>query len=292
MLSQYFEKILTGDKTFELRLADWKCEPGDTLVLHEIDDTTKEPTGRSLWRKVGWIGKTKQLEFWPKEQIDKYGFQIISLLDEDKLPVIRIKDAWLLRENASKHLHELWGKDKKLADDDWMEWKVGEYKKAWQPYEQKILLGMAEALGLLFRQNIIDVNIAPWFNAFSDPMVIGVMQEPDVFIDTLTHELIHRLLTDNTTIPHETMLLEPWQKLFGKNHSFSTVVHIPVHAVHKAIYLDVLKEPKRLERDIANNKKYEAKDYVAAWDYVEKHDYKDIIKELKKSYLDLAKEKK
>ena len=204
-----------------------------------------------------------------------------------ELPVIRIKDAWLLREHASKHLHELWGKDKKLADDKWMEKRVADYQKAWKPVEQKILMGMTEKLGLSFRQNIIDVNIAPWFNAFSDPMVIGVMQEPDVFVDTLTHELLHRLLTDNTAIPHETLLLSEWQKLFGKNHTFGTVVHIPVHAVHKAIYLDVLKDPKRLERDIANNKQYEATDYIAAWDYVEKHDYKEIIEKLKKSYVKL-----
>ena len=143
---------------------------------------------------------------------------------------------------------------------------------------------MTESIELSFRQNIIDVYIAPWFRAFSDPMVIGVMQDPDVFVDTLTHELIHRLLTDNTAIPHETMLLEEWQKLFGKQHTFGTTVHIPVHAVHKAIYLDVLKDPERLERDVASNKKYEAKDYIAAWDYVEQHGYKVIIDKLQNSY--------
>lgn len=31
------------------------------------------------------------------------------------LPDIRIKNAWLLRENASRHLHELWGGDGELA---------------------------------------------------------------------------------------------------------------------------------------------------------------------------------
>lgn len=204
---------------------------------------------------------------------------------QNNLPVIRIKDAWLLRENASQHLHELWAsKGDVLADDKWMEKRVTEYQKAWKPVEEKILKGMAENLELSFRQNIIDVYIAPWFRAFSDPMVIGVMQEPDVFVDTLTHELIHRLLTDNTTIPHETMLLDEWQKLFGKKHSFGTAVHIPVHAVHKAIYVDVLNQPERLKRDIAANKKYEAADYIAAWDYVDKHDYKEIIKKLNNSY--------
>lgn len=282
ILPEYFDRIAAGEKTYELRLADWDCRQGDVLVLVEIDPKTKKPTGRTMRRKVGYVGKTKGLDFWSDEDIAEHGYQIISLLDE--LPVIRIKDAWLLRENASRHLHELWGKDKKLADDDWMKWKVSEYKKAWEPYEQKVLRGMTEALGLSFRQNIIDVNIAPWFHAFSDPMVIGVMQEPDVFVDTLTHELLHRLLTDNTAMPHETQLLDEWEKLFGKQHSFTLLVHIPVHAVHKAIYLDVLKEPKRLERDMANNKKYEATDYVGAWEYVDKHGYKEIIAKLQKSY--------
>ena len=34
---QYFKKILKGDKTFELRLADFKCRRGDTLLLREFN---------------------------------------------------------------------------------------------------------------------------------------------------------------------------------------------------------------------------------------------------------------
>lgn len=82
ILPEYYEKIQRGEKTFELRLADWECNEGDTLVLVEIDPTTKEPTGRKLKRKVGWVGKTKDFDFWSNEQIDQYGYQIISLLEE------------------------------------------------------------------------------------------------------------------------------------------------------------------------------------------------------------------
>ncbi len=209
---------------------------------------------------------------------------------KNPIPEIRIKDAWLLRENASRHLHELWGKDKTLADDDWMEKRVADYRKAWKPFEKQILTSMTDLLDLSFRQNIIDVHIAPWFNAFSDPMVIGVMKEPDQFVDILTHELLHRLLTDNTSIPHETMILVEWQKLFGKEHTFGTLVHIPVHAVHKAIYLDVLNAPERLERDIAGIKKIKATDYINAWGYVDKHGYLEIIEKLRASYKKLQAE--
>lgn len=200
------------------------------------------------------------------------------------LPEIRIKDAWLLKENASRHLNELWGEGRELVSDEWITKRVADYQKFWNPLEEQILESMTDLLGLSFKQNIIDVYIAPWFNAFSDPLVIGVYTKPIEFVDTLTHELIHRLLLDNTTLPYDTPLLEEWEKLFGKNHNFGTIIHIPVHAVSKAIYLDVLNEPKRLKRDIDNSKTYDSPDYLNAWNYVEKHGYMEIIKKLKDSY--------
>lgn len=201
------------------------------------------------------------------------------------LPEIRVKDGWLIRKQISVHLHELWSQgDKSLADDKDMDRIVGAYKKAWEPYEEKIVHAMCDVLELEFRQNIIDVYIAPWMRAFSDPMVIGVTYKPDVFVDILTHELLHRLLTDNKTQPYEYNHRAVWKKMFGNKHSFATLVHIPVHAVHKYIMLDVLKEPKRLERDLESCKKHDAVEYTKAWDYVETKGYKDIIELLRKDY--------
>ncbi len=80
----YFDQILTGDKTFELRLADWVCEPGDTLLLREVDGSTKEYTGREVRKRVGSVLKTKDVTFFEDQDIDKYGYQIISLLMEEK----------------------------------------------------------------------------------------------------------------------------------------------------------------------------------------------------------------
>jgi ASCH domain. len=80
---EYFQLILDGQKTYELRLADFKCKPGDILVLKEWSPETKEYTGREIKKRVGYVGKTKDWEVWPKEDIDKYGFQVISLLDDE-----------------------------------------------------------------------------------------------------------------------------------------------------------------------------------------------------------------
>lgn len=65
----YFDAILSGDKTYELRLADWSCEPGDTLVLNEVDSVSHKPTGRSLERLVGFVGKTRTSTFLRKKRL-------------------------------------------------------------------------------------------------------------------------------------------------------------------------------------------------------------------------------
>lgn len=74
-----FQKILDGDKKFELRLADFECKPGDVLILKEWNPKTKKYTGRTMEKEVTHVLKTKDVRFWPKEEIDKHGFQIISI---------------------------------------------------------------------------------------------------------------------------------------------------------------------------------------------------------------------
>lgn len=204
-----------------------------------------------------------------------------------QIPEIRIKNAWLLRESASRHLHTLFAEDgDEMANHAEIDEVVETYQNAWKPVEKKIVSGMCEIMGLEFRQNIIDVYIAPWFYAFSDPMVIGVIMTEPEFVSTLTHELIHRLLTDNTALPYSHNLIKSWEKLFGEDHANNTLVHIPVHALHKAIIYDVLKDPKVKEADYSACLAREGKDgdYVKSWDYVDKHGYKEIIKKLKAVY--------
>ncbi|MBU3964949.1 DUF3850 domain-containing protein [Patescibacteria group bacterium] len=75
---ELFQKILDGDKTFDLRLADFECNRGDILVLREYNSKTKEYTGRVMEKKVTFVLKSKDVNFWPKEDVKKYGFQVIS----------------------------------------------------------------------------------------------------------------------------------------------------------------------------------------------------------------------
>ncbi len=74
----FFQKILDDEKTFELRLADWECKPGDILVLREWDPEKKDYTGRQVEKKVTYVLKTKNVKLFPKEDVEKYGFQVIA----------------------------------------------------------------------------------------------------------------------------------------------------------------------------------------------------------------------
>lgn len=82
MWPKSYELVRTGEKTYDLRLADWNVQPGDVIVFREWNPEIKEYTGRTMEKKVGYVGKTKAWEVWPKEDIEQYGFQVISLLDE------------------------------------------------------------------------------------------------------------------------------------------------------------------------------------------------------------------
>lgn len=74
-----FEAVRSRKKNFDVRLADFRCKAGDTLVLEEWNPKTKQYTGRILRKKISFVLKTKKLKFWTKKEIKKYGLQILSL---------------------------------------------------------------------------------------------------------------------------------------------------------------------------------------------------------------------
>lgn len=75
---EYFQRIVDGTKKYELRLADWECSPGDTIVLREWNPEASQYTGREVEKRVTYVMKTKDLAFWSEKDINQHGFQIIS----------------------------------------------------------------------------------------------------------------------------------------------------------------------------------------------------------------------
>ena len=77
---EYFDKILSGEKKFELRLGDFDIANGDTLLLKEWDPTAKSYSGRETEKRVTYVKKFRIDElFWSTEDISQHGLQVISI---------------------------------------------------------------------------------------------------------------------------------------------------------------------------------------------------------------------
>ena len=73
-----FEAVRSGKKKFEVRLADFKVKPGDTLALAEWDPKTKKFTGREIRKKVNFVYTFRLDAFGQKKAIGKKGLHIIQ----------------------------------------------------------------------------------------------------------------------------------------------------------------------------------------------------------------------
>ncbi len=151
--------------------------------------------------------------------------------------------------------------------------RVDAYRVAWKQYDRVILNAITSRLELQFYLPVIDASIAPMIPSFSTPLQINFKSEPDEFVDILTHELIHILMSDN----RENIEPDDLVKIHWSEYEPKIGIHIMVHAVLKYVYLDVLKQPDRLKRDIHRS---QTPAYALAWKIVEESDYSAIIEQM------------
>lgn len=73
-----FEKIASGEKTFDVRLNNFECEVGDILVLEEYDPIKKKYTGRKVEKKITFILNSKEQKYWTQSEIKNNGLVIMG----------------------------------------------------------------------------------------------------------------------------------------------------------------------------------------------------------------------
>lgn len=134
----------------------------------------------------------------------------------------------------------------------------------WRPIERKVFALMADTAGIAWQEDHLTCYIVNRSVPFADPLTVPIYKrKPDQFIDTMVHELIHRLLGS----PDQKHIRIAWDWVFGrwKKESFTTLVHIPLYAIHALIYLRLFGED-RLRRDA--KRLQGAYNYRRAWDIV------------------------
>jgi hypothetical protein len=201
------------------------------------------------------------------------------------LPEVRIEFSYLIYNSIAKPLWAHYCPDKEIMSPIRAQEVLVEYKQAWQLHEQAIMNGMCELFGLCFYKSTQDIYLSPGAPTFSTPTIITMKYDADEFIDVLAHELLHVLITDNTTYNSDEKLGDVIAKLYP-DCSRLTRNHILVHAGLKHLYLNVLQEPRRLARDIKNCKKLP--DYAKAWEIVEARGYQELIDEFKGRYSEMV----
>lgn len=205
------------------------------------------------------------------------------------IPEIRIQSSMLLFKSISENERKTWASDvnQDLVTFPQIENYTVELQNAWKEHAQTVLEAMVDLYGVEFKKNIIDVYVAPWNKSISNPLILNPSRPSKIHIETVIHELLHVLFTDNTSFSmhdknQDTKLINEWRSMFGSELEWKTLVHIPVHAGLKAIFLNTLNAPERLERDILRHQNNP--DYRKAWEYVEENDYVDINNQLKELY--------
>lgn len=76
---EYFELVNSGKKNFEIRVAEFKVEEGDIIVLEEWDAENKKYTGRIIEKEIGYVLNFKLNTFKQEELIKEKGLIIFSL---------------------------------------------------------------------------------------------------------------------------------------------------------------------------------------------------------------------
>ena len=159
--------------------------------------------------------------------------------------------------------------------------KTKELRELWRKEETRILTAVCKITELEFKRNIIDVHIVSGSpRDMSNPLIISAHNPKEDFISTLTHELIHKLFSDNIRV-REKVYPNIFKDMFPDEKA-TTQNHIIVHAILKYVYLDILKNEKRLENNIKHSER--TVDYKKAWEIVEEEGYLNLIEKLKKSY--------
>lgn len=76
---ELFELVAAGKKKFDLRLADFDVQEGDTIVLEEWDPKTGQYTGRKIEKTVGYVLKFKLNDFGQEQAVKEKGLFAIQL---------------------------------------------------------------------------------------------------------------------------------------------------------------------------------------------------------------------
>lgn len=169
------------------------------------------------------------------------------------------------------HLYDIHLKHKDdfvMPDDKLFAAKIEELTATWAQDGVQILKAIEDESGFTWRRQEVICYVTAGVIPFSDPLTLNLRSN----IDTVTHELIHCILSE----PENR---KKWDKGWGVIEDKYTEephivkVHIIVHAIHTPILKKLFGEERyATERDSMHNP-----NYARAWEIVERDGYESIV---------------
>lgn len=193
------------------------------------------------------------------------------------IPKIVFKYSWIYDQNWKRWIKNYGFRSGKYPSTLQVLNYIKRLEKGWRKIHRSVLTEMSTIVGLGWKSKTIDCYVVGNCIPFSEPLTMCIYDKLDASIDSLTHELIHRLFTDGKNLEEST---RSWNYIFRKyrKEPHTTKIHIPLHAIHEHIYMTFFGE-KRLKRDI----KWISylPDYRRSWKIVQEEGYQNIIKEFR-----------
>jgi hypothetical protein len=183
-------------------------------------------------------------------------------------PVFNIKYGKLIDPFFKVYISVNYPDYKFLSNEDILE-KVKLFRKAWEEKGHLFINFLYDETGLEFKRNIIDCFIVSATSRnMSAPLIIGSGCSEEKFLDTMYHELVHVLFSDNKTEKSEKF----------KEETMTVQNHVVLFAILKKFYLEVLNDEIGLKRIYDKSSDEKNKEYRRAWDIVDEIGVEFLIK--------------
>jgi len=183
------------------------------------------------------------------------------------IPKIEFRYSWIYDNNRRQ---VFLGDGKEYPSEEKIKKYTGKVEKYWEKYENKILLAISKISGLKWKRKEIICYTVGRGVCISDPLTMKIFENKNDFVDTLIHELIHQILTQNS--------LKNYQKYLDKKYneeSRKTKNHILLIAIYSELYLNFFNRRRLWKNILKDNDK---PDYARAWKIVQKESFGSIIK--------------
>lgn len=186
-----------------------------------------------------------------------------------QIPTIEFRKSWVY--------DSMWKRPKRLQQPpSKKDWNTRERKlrQLWSKHVQPILRALSSVTGLTWREERIIVYLTWGVRPFSDPVTISLRSDVVSVFETLTHELIHRICSEEKNL---AIIQRRWKNFVAKYPKEVPIAinHVPIHAVHEVVWHTLF--PKRVE---ALKSDLKLKPYVRSWKIVDTIGADNIIQQV------------